>query len=190
MIRLAVVVASLFGTTALSAQQTANALEPQRLGGASLIRIFQKEVAAAEAQGASYPRVANATERIERRCVGVIGGAQQPHARQSGEFQVGSFFAYPGIWHSGQGKLWFAPTHPDTQAVLTVEARRLDSVGVARVYVSSRIGRVVSSMRPLDPKSVTSAPFYPTNIRLPSPGTWLLIVRAGMNWGCFVFEFQ
>ena len=92
------------------------------------------------------------------------------------------------IWHDGSGKLWFVPAQMDTQAMLTVEARRLDSAHAKRVYKSSRIGRPAGSR---DRRSLSlGPPFYPTDIRLPSPGVWLLVAHAGTNWGCFVFEFH
>ena len=148
-----------------------------------------RSIREAEARGSRHPRATannigpaasdNTIGRsTERRCM--VTGAQ---AVQSGDFTAGPFASYNDFWRQGYGKLWWHPSEMgSTVPVLTVHATRLDQEAESRVFEASEIAW------PSGPgaSAATSTRFYPTGIRLPSVGRWMLIATAGNNWGCFI----
>jgi hypothetical protein len=163
-----------------SARAVARLSASPRLSAESLTTTFRTEIAAAEADGAKFPKPSNAKDAAPRRCVVPGRGATT-----SGDFKVTAFSQYPMIWHSGQGKLAWYPAQMDTSAALVVDARRLDKPQAGRTYRSTTIAQGSPSTAVLHPTL-----FYPTHIYLPSVGIWLLVAHAGANWGCFVFRLE
>lgn len=135
---------------------------------------------------ADAPRVAGSS----RHCVSASSGG--PGIVRSGDFSVGPFGHYAAIWHSGQGKLWWQPAKIDSVAGLQVEARRLDRSGVSKTYSYHSIARAIDAYGPFDRRgmSLFSPPFFPTDMRLPTTGDWLLVARNGRNWACVLFRLD
>ena len=143
----------------------------------------------AEARGRLHPRaVANNTPAVpdmrlggasaDRRCVNADADTVR-----SGDFLAGPFSRYTDTWRQGSGKLWWHPSEMAAQApVLIVHAVRLDQAAESRVFESSQVAR------PSGPgqNALTGFRFYPTGIRLPTVGRWMMVARAGNNWGCFI----
>jgi hypothetical protein len=109
---------------------------------------------------------------------------------RSGDFVVGPFTLYPDIWHQGYAKLWWHPTTlPEgatlgTGPPLMVTAVRLDSTVPPVVFERATLARTIP-----EPRGVRRGVlFYPSGFRLPMPGSWLLVARAGRNWGCFLYK--
>jgi hypothetical protein len=106
-----------------------------------------------------------------RRCVSV---GRSQYAR-SGDFVVGPFASYAGVWTRGYGKLAVVPVHgsPKSPASLVITASRLGATSGARIFDASL--------------QHAAWYFYPTNIHLPSRGRWLLVTATSQTWGCFIF---
>lgn len=64
------------------------------------------------------------------------------------------------------------PLHTTPMPGLTIRAILLDDPSVNRVYKAF-------------PASDASGLFYPSAVRLPQPGRWMLIATAGPDRGCF-----
>ncbi|MCA9720835.1 MAG: GNAT family N-acetyltransferase, partial [Gemmatimonadetes bacterium] len=149
--------------------------------------------AEAEVEGARHPRATpnNVMESApgvtiagttERRCV----PADRDVVR-SGDFVAGPFAWYNEVWHQGYGKMWWQPSEmPPVAPTLIVRATRLDAPAEGRVYETSEVAQ------PSGPRESawTRIRFYPTGIRLPTVGRWLLVATAGNNWGCVVHEVR
>ncbi|MDX2260088.1 MAG: hypothetical protein SFU84_00145 [Gemmatimonadales bacterium] len=108
-------------------------------------------------------------------------------AVRSGDFIAGPFETYNDVWKQGYGKLWWHPSEMTPKPpLLVVQATRLDEQAESRVFESSDIAW------PSGPKEseATSLKFYPTGIRLPSLGRWMLVATAGNNWGCFIHTIR
>lgn len=143
----------------------------------------------AEARGSIHPRATpnnegtSASDTLmggtrERRCV--HAGA---NAVRSGDFVAGPFAYYNEIWHQGYGKLWWHPAEmPPKPPLLIVQATRLDAEAESRVFESSHIAWPSGPTE----SEATSIKFYPTGIRLPTAGRWMMVATAGNSWGCFV----
>jgi hypothetical protein len=118
----------------------------------------------------------------ERRCVNADAGAMR-----SSDFVAGPFDRYNDLWRQGYGKLWWHPNEMPSEApMLTVQATRLDEVAESRVYET----RDIASPSGPGESRATSARFYPTGIRLPTVGRWMMVATAGNNWGCFVLTVR
>ena len=144
--------------------------------GGSLVDRFRTAVAAAESAGARVARDGDHGRDAKRRCV---DGTGQPTA-ESGEFVVGPFSLYRRSWDSGYGKLWFRPRIAHEGDTLTVRAVSLHTAQDVQVY------KLWSLARPIPDDGRW---FYPSGVRLPHPGSWLLEVSTTGNWGCFLFSF-
>jgi len=108
-------------------------------------------------------------------------------AVRSGDFIAGPFESYNDVWKQGYGKLWWHPSEmTPKRPLLVVQATRLDEQAESRVFESSDIAW------PSGPNEseATSLKFYPTGIRLPSLGRWMLVATAGNNWGCFIHTLR
>jgi hypothetical protein len=118
----------------------------------------------------------------ERRCVNTDADAMR-----SGDFVAGPFDWYNGAWRQGYGKIWWHPDEmPSERPVLIVQAARLDEPAESRVYEAT----FVSWPSGPNESEATSIKFYPTGIRLPTVGRWMMVVTAGNNWGCFVLTVR
>ena len=157
-------------------------------------------VAAAERQGASWPRSAvketpYATAHVDiggpdRRCVRPFPGHR---VARSGDFVIGAEIA-PGAsalvvslagsprTRGGSRKIWWKPAHPPaiTGAAFLLRGTLLgspsDTIRMAKTSYATAVGS------PPDP----STSFFLSGTVLPKSGDWLLIAVSGDDWGCFV----
>jgi hypothetical protein len=171
-IRLAVFLAFL-AATPTQAQTLSQAADKS---GGSLVDRFRPAVAAAESNGARVAQNRDHGRDPDRRCVDATG----QRTAESGEFVVGAFNLYRTSWNTGYGKLWFRPRVAHEGDTLTVRAVFLETAEDVQVY------KLWSLARPI-PDDGTR--FYPSGVRLPHPGAWLLEVSTASNWGCFLFSF-
>jgi hypothetical protein len=106
----------------------------------------------------------------DRRCIAVEGSEYR--GIRSGDFVAGPFNIYPEQWRQvGEGKVWWQPLHvPYPAPQLTVRATLLDNPSVTRA----------------ERHTERTPGFYPSSLKLPSAGRWLLIATAGPDWGCFL----
>jgi hypothetical protein len=141
---------------------------------ASLLTTFAEQVRVAEAAGAAVPR--DEKNPSMRRCVDV-NSTPNP---KSGEFSVGGFSVYDAIWHQGQGKLAWKPLHPNANSPLVIRALSLDNPGTPVEYrFTTMTGSIEENMA-----------IYPSTLRLPRAGNWLLMAESGTNWGCFLYTLR
>jgi hypothetical protein len=150
----------------------------QRLdqGGRGLVDRFRPAVAAAESSGARVSQDRDHGRVSDRRCIDATG----QRTAESGEFVVGPFNLYRASWNTGYGKLWFRPRIAHEGDTLTVRAIFLETAEDVPLY------KLWSLARPIPDDSKW---FYPSGVRLPHPGAWLLEVSTASNWGCFLFSF-
>ena len=150
-------------------------------------------VQAAEAEGAAHPHAAapaytpiaftNAfTGSAERKCT-VLEPSTEVNSSpvRSGEMIVRARLTGPfGLEAGREHKIYWQPLHnpfefPDT---LVIRAVRIDSpTDLLRVSVSNwgySPGRKQESG-------------FPSQVRFPTAGNWLVIATAGSDWGCFVW---
>ncbi len=150
-----------------------------------------QSIAEAEERGSRHPpAVTNNAGRYhtaytgshERRCVDTERGAMR-----SGDFVAGPFDLYNGVWRQGYGKLWWHPNEmPPEAPVLVVQAIRLDEPADGLVFEAKQ---VAGQSGPTE-SGATGTRFYPTGIRLPTVGRWMLVATAGNNWGCFILTVR
>jgi hypothetical protein len=142
-------------------------------------------VAAAEADGAAYPRIqlSEVRQTSPRTCV--VGHELGPAA--SGKFTIGGNLSGSASMQAGrQGKIWWAPAHyAANMQPLVVRGRSLTTPSDTLRFTTSKIAWPVTPgaapMPPADRKY-----FFPSGITIPHAGRWLLIATSGRNWGCFV----
>jgi hypothetical protein len=156
-------------------------------------------VAAAEAEGASFPH--GATPRIvdevfshafsgtaARTCVAPPRDSIAGGSLRSGEFIVrGRFSGYWGPKANRDGKYLWAPLHNPyvypAPGGLLIRAARLghpsDTVRVAEAHAaySARRDRFKEAA-------------YPSLVRFPAAGEWLVIATSGKDWGCFLITVE
>jgi hypothetical protein len=157
-------------------------------------------VAAAEAEGAGFPRhTESRTNSYPRSCA--IGYDLGP--ARSGEFSIGGnlggvpasnrglaeLITQPGsaAMRAGHvGKVWWAPDHQSRDMPpLVVRGRSLSNSRDTVRYSSTNIAWPVQpGAKPL-PESARKY-FFPSGITIPAPGRWLLVATSGDNWGCFI----
>ncbi len=184
-------------TAALSAQQTRPAPDsgvPIRL-----------TVAEAEREGEGYPRGAireHAAANFARfarhipgprKCVnGPTSEARQDllanpsldleiHELRSGDFVIGGQIGGAQAPKAGRtSKIWWIPYHDpfESSTKLLVRGARLGATGDTIRYVQPDYAWPKGS-----PKTES---FFPSGVKLPTPGRWLLIATAGDDWGCFI----
>lgn len=172
-------------------------------------------VAAAEADGAAYPRLASpssassrwrsadlsarvarldqtdphaatqASDAAARRCA--VGYEKGPV--RSGEFTIGGHLSGSAAMHAGrQGKVWWAPMHYAAEMPpLVVRGRSLTTPNDTLRYTTTTIVWPDSpgALRALQPARKY---FFPSGITVPRPGRWLVIATSGANWGCFILS--
>ncbi len=151
-------------------------------------------IEAAEAEGAAHPRVdaaepsyhsiggdaimrkmlASVAGTSERRCV----ETERHPAVRSGDIVAGTFDVRALILtvppeDRPQRKLWWAPVHMSKAPELRIRAGKLNAPGVTATLN-------FESKAPVD--------FFPSGVRLPEPGRWILVVTSGSNWGCFIYD--
>lgn len=156
-----------------------------------------RDIASAEAEGASYPRgradlgqlgqdVGDAGT-IERKCV----DTREAGSVRSGDILAGPFSMFKTAWQQGRTKIWWMPQDFNVGACpgmwqacagteLIVRATKLDHPEertVQRFWDHAR-------------SSQTSTYFFPTGASLPSAGRWMIVATTGRNWGCFLVDAQ
>ena len=156
-----------------------------------------KGIVDAEAEGQRFQRATSPVDKdlggvadtgtAERRCADV-GSSKTV---RSGEFVAGNFAAYPMFYREGTGKIWWATAHwPELQPSgwpakgampLTVRVTRLDTIAPGQVYTYGTWAKPAGQKGDL---------FVPSDLRLPTPGQWMLVATAGPNWGCFVYDLR
>ena len=157
-------------------------------------------VEAAEAEGAKHPRItvtgpeeavyAEAFGPRERRCVDV---GKHPTVR-SGDFVAGPFHERIVMAGTQKRKIWWTPRQMPATPVLHLRATRIGSPDGVASYTFAQTARPVAlsdvqAYRNGGPRPVPNGPsFFPTEVRLPQAGNWLVIVTSGDNWGCFILD--
>jgi len=151
-------------------------------------------VAAAEAEGANYPRspapstASWAFSRpfggtAERKCVAVTPDASTP----GGSLRSGDVIIRSGllswVWPHANGKykvLWL-PLHtpPDTRATLLLRGTR---IGAPADSIRLRVG---AAGNPGAPRTVSG---FPSEVSFLKPGQWVVVATTGNDWGCFVLK--
>jgi len=156
-------------------------------------------IAAAEAEGAAFPRHADSqTTANLRRCI--VGYDLGP--AHSGEFSIGGNLG--GVrddpdpeelikqrestaMHAGHaGKVWWGPDHSSRDMPpLVVRGRNLANVRDTVRYTRAKAAwRVQPGANPVHENAREY--FFPSGITIPTPGRWLLVATSGDNWGCFI----
>jgi hypothetical protein len=155
-------------------------------------------VAAAEAQGARYARIAPPDEpgsnfrrpamgTAERRCVEArdttltgMRAIRYAGPVRSGEFVIGGLGSAFG--QNLTRKIWWAPLHfARSMPSLVVSGRKLGTPNDTVTFVSSQVAW------PSTRDGTGSGEyFFPTGFTFPSTGRWLLVASSGSNWGCFI----
>jgi len=160
-----------------------------QLGGA---QTMPATIGQAEADGAAFPHgAAGATTQAvfippayrgtpERRCLSPAQYDSVPMlSLRSGEFVIRTIFT--GEWglHAGRDtKILWMPLHgaSDRGTPLLVRAARL-------AYPSDSLRQTIDGLT----HGVRSADYgYPSLVRFPSAGQWLVIATTGDEWGCFL----
>jgi hypothetical protein len=78
--------------------------------------------------------------------------------------------------------------------VLHLRATRIGSPAVVTAFRFERITRPIAQSEleayrnGTGPRPIGGRPFFPTEVRLPSAGNWLVVVTSGDNWGCFIVD--
>jgi hypothetical protein len=167
------------------------------VAGASVARRIPATIAAAEAEGAKYPRgptpktVLWAFDRpfggtSERKCVTV---APDVSSAPGGSLRSGDFIMRSGLLSSvwphatGEYKVLWLPLHtpPDIRATLLLRAAR-----VGQPADSIRI-ELPAAGTPGAPRSVAG---FPSLVSFPKAGQWIVIATAGDDWACFLFKIS
>lgn len=109
----------------------------------------------------------------ERRCVASAPQDSLPGGSlRSGEFIARS--GWTGRWGLQAGKrhkvLWM-PLHSNSQDRDTIELR------------AARLGAPTDTLRQLISKDALEG--FPSIVEFPRAGDWLVVVRRGVDWGCF-----
>ena len=150
-------------------------------------------VAAAEAEGAAYPHGSAAvytptaftsafTGSTERRCTVQPSSAEA----NSGSVRSGEIIArtrLTGPWglkaNRGHKILWI-PLHNPFEFRDTLLIR---AVGIDSPADSFRISIPDWAYSP----GMKQESGFPSEVRFPTPGNWLVVATAGSDWGCFVW---
>ncbi len=144
--------------------------------------------AAAEAEGAQFPRVVTAgpptglvarttAGTSERRCIAPPADADMLDGLRSGDFVVRArLTGYWGI-RAGKGhKVLWLPVHPasDLRTPLLIRAARAD--------------QPTDSLRQVVPALTRAhdARGYPSSVEFPTAGEWVVVATAASDWGCFL----
>jgi hypothetical protein len=143
------------------------------------------QIAAAEAAGALFPRALSSADSPPRKCT-IVRPDQIVFPSTRGEpssvnLVSGDFFAASISFGWGQtyeqAKMPLTPRHPDAIGNgLKMQVVRIDQSGeVRQLHVPDLVGGGGSK-------------FFPTWPQFASPGRWMIVVTAGVNWGCFVLD--
>ena len=168
----------LFSSAAAGAAPTLAAQTLLIPAGSNAIQI----TAAAEREGAAYPRVAGASDAEPRTCA--LPWFSAPV--KSGEFKIGGQVSPVDPLKAGQrGKIWWAPVHyAKEMPPLVLRGRNLTTMkDTVRLTFTGVATPVTPGTRTPESQRVY---FFPSGTTLPTAGRWLVIATSGANWGCFV----
>jgi hypothetical protein len=170
-------------------------------------------IAAAEEEGAAYPRgpalghvsaafagrpigtamrkcVSGPSRRTEQDPLRAAAFWYMPTTIRSGDFVIGGQIGGTTPPSAGrESKIWWVPyNNPhENSTTLLVRGARLDHPGDTIRYAQPDhawpAGRI---WRPATRDGPETEAFFPSGIALPRPGRWLLIATAGDDWGCFI----
>jgi len=143
-----------------------------------------EQIALTEARGAAFPR-ASGTETFARKCTVVrpeqivfptTTGDPSAFNLVSGDFWAGSIsFGWDRTYQ--QAKMPLTPRHfglPGER--VSLELSRIDPPDETRVL---KFGMVTGA---------DSSKFFATWPVFSTPGKWMIVATAGVNWGCFVID--
>ncbi|HEY9226620.1 MAG TPA: hypothetical protein VIP11_08245 [Gemmatimonadaceae bacterium] len=148
-------------------------------------------VAAAEAEGRSFPREAPPTRvrpsfstpkmgTVERKCVSTSGLSPSP----TSTMRAGDFVAWGQLnsFVSGQqSKVGWGTLHDPAEGgySLVIRAARIGNTSDTVRYTRSDYGYSANGLPKVDA-------FYPTRLQLTRPGVWILVATSGPDWGCLI----
>lgn len=135
---------------------------------------FSDVISALEAEGRRHPSASDVAS--DRRCRDVSQVPMGP--APSGDFEVRGFDNYAWSWYRGVSKLTWWPKYPRVGDTLTVRVVRADQRADTAVFKFRGPVRVGGN-RPY---------MYPSDVRVPRPGPWVMVATAGANWGCFFYD--
>jgi len=161
-------------------------------------------VAEAEAEGATFPHASLPTV-LQSLFVGPFGGtsaractASQPDeslpggSLRSGEIIVRSRLTGPWGLRAGRAhKILWAPLHgpSDTSTTVSFADWRKEAVHHAPLLIRAvRVGHPADSLRRIA-TGLTGGPRqfgFPSEVKFPTAGQWLVIATTGEDWGCFL----
>ena len=151
-------------------------------------------VAAAEAEGVTFPTVAVTSPEAlryakefgpqeQRRCV----ETGKESRASSGDFVAGPFQGYILRDKTYGRKTWWAPRQrPATP--LRLRGTLIGSPDVVVNDTFTQTTRPVARTGPGPEMFVVGPSFFPTWVRFPRGGKWLVVVTSGDNWGCFIMD--
>jgi hypothetical protein len=149
-------------------------------------------VQAAEAEGANFPRIANPTTTasvfrgkfggtVERKCVAspASDDSLPGGSLRSGDFIIRARLVGPWGLHANQGHkiLWFPLHNPgEYRDTLLIRAVRIDSA-------ADSLRQSVANWAWSGPKTESG---FPSTVRFPTAGEWLVVAATHRDWGCFL----
>jgi hypothetical protein len=161
---------------------------------ASAAQSVPATVDAAEAEAKAFPRGASPAAAsplfgqpfggsADRKCISPSrDGPIRNGSLRSGEFIIRTTFAGPwGLRENRDHKILWIPLHNPYEYRDTLVIR------------AARIGDAADSLREMvpdwawSPGSKTNS-FFPSLVRFPAVGEWLVVATAGNDWGCFVLR--
>ena len=143
----------------------------------------EARIAAAEEAGSAFPRAEGASVASSRKCLSVRSdqivfpttqGYPASYRLVSGEFSAASLsFGWDQTYE--QAKMPLTPEYPTKVGNgLTLSVTRIDPPGETLRFDVSGFPR--------------NEWFFPAWPRFPTPGRWMIVATAGVNWGCFVID--
>jgi hypothetical protein len=165
-----------------------------RLLSAQAAQPIRVTVAAAEKEGAAFPRTSAprvlptsfsgrpSSGTADRRCVTPSSAEllMAPLSVRAGDFVIGGELGGAARLVAGRpGKIWWAPLHDpfEFSAKLLVRGARIGSADTMRF---------VQSDYAWPAKRPKTESFFASGLLIPAPGVWLLVATAGNDWGCII----
>lgn len=139
-------------------------------------------VAAAEAEGAKYPKpdgravpargYGTAFGPTDRKCV----DAETHAAARSGQFVAGTFEDHIIMGNSGRRKVWWAPLQTEIMPPMLLRAAKTSAPDKTVAWTFPSVVHNINGY------------FFNTEFMFPEAGKWLVVVTSGDNWGCFLLD--
>jgi hypothetical protein len=157
-------------------------------------RTPEAQIAAAEAAGASFPRASGTADAPARKCTLVrpdqivfpsTHGEPGAFSLVSGDFSAFSIsFGWDRTYE--QAKMPLTPRHPEAIGKgLTMLLVRIDPPGETAQLEVPTLAVPLQQKTEAVPRS---SKFFPTGPKFTTPGRWMIVATAGVNWGCFVLD--